>query len=236
MNRDELKAVFDQQAATYDKQWARMAPITNGLYFLMESILQELPSNARILCVGVGTGRELIHMARRFPGWHFTAVEPSGAMLNVCRQSAENEGISSRCRFHEGYVDSLPAEQLHEAATCLMVSQFLVDKSARSQFFRQIAERLGPDGILINADLSSATTAIDYDAILEVWQRVMSASNVSPDDLKRIKAAYTSDVAVLPPAEVASIIEEGGFGTPVQFFQAALVHAWFAKRGSEAVP
>lgn len=234
MNSDELKAVFDQQAATYDQQWTRMAPITNGLYFLVESILQELPSNARILCVGVGTGRELIHMARRFPGWQFTAVEPSGAMLNVCRQSAENEGISSRCQFHEGYVDSLPMDQLHDAATCFLVSQFMVDSTARSQFFRQIAGRLGPDGILVNADLSSATASIDYDAILEVWQRIMSGANVSPDDLKRIKAAYGKDVAVLPPAEVASIIEEGGFDTPVQFFQAALVHAWFARRGSDA--
>lgn len=38
MHRDELKATFDQQAASYDKQWAKMAPIRNGLHFLLESL------------------------------------------------------------------------------------------------------------------------------------------------------------------------------------------------------
>jgi len=76
MNNDEIKAVFEQQAAGYDKQWTRMAPINNGLYFLLESVFAELPSEARILCVGVGTGKELIHLANRFPKWRFTAVQP----------------------------------------------------------------------------------------------------------------------------------------------------------------
>jgi len=49
VNKDELKAVFDQQAADYDKQWTRMAPINNGLLFLIESVFAELPSEARIL-------------------------------------------------------------------------------------------------------------------------------------------------------------------------------------------
>ncbi len=47
-----------------------------------------------------------------------------------------------------------------------------------------------------------------------------------------MKAAYAKDVAILPPADVASIIESGGFEAPVQFFQAGLIHAWFAKRVS----
>ena len=37
-------------------------------------------------------------------------------------------------------------------------------------------------------------------------------------------------IAVLPPKAVAAIIESGGFEAPVQFFQAGLIHASFAKR------
>lgn len=86
MQPEEIKEIFDQQAATYDQQWTRMAAINNGLYFLMESVLASLPKAAHILCVGAGTGKELIYLAERFPQWLFTAVEPSAAMLNVCRQ------------------------------------------------------------------------------------------------------------------------------------------------------
>ncbi|MEG4009334.1 class I SAM-dependent methyltransferase [Microcoleus sp. Pol11C1] len=232
MNNDELKGVFDQQASIYDKQWTRMAPINNGLYFLLESVFAELPSEARVLCVGVGTGKELIHLAKRFPGWRFTAVEPSGAMLDVCRHQVEEVGFTSRCYFHEGYLDSLPVEEMHDAATCFLVSQFILEQKARSDFFQQIANRLQPDGILASSDLSSEVDSENYDAILGVWQKVMATSDVSPKGLSQMKAAYAKDVAVLPPTAVASIIKSGGFEVPVQFFQAGLIHAWFAKRDS----
>jgi tRNA (cmo5U34)-methyltransferase len=59
MRRDELKALFDQQAAGYDKQWEKTAPIRDGLHFLLGAVFAELPDDARILGVGAGTGAEL---------------------------------------------------------------------------------------------------------------------------------------------------------------------------------
>lgn len=231
MNKDELKRVFDQQASNYDKQWAKMAAIYNGLYFLLETVFAGLPLEARVLCVGVGTGNELIHLANIFPKWHFTAVEPSGAMLDVCRHRVESEGFASRCYFHEGFLESLPDKKMYDAATCFLVSQFILEQEARSEFFKQIASRLHPDGVLASADLSYEVDSESYDATLEIWQRVMSV-DVSAEGLSRMKATYAKDVAVLPPSAVASIIKSGGFEAPVRFFQAGLIHAWFAKRAS----
>ena len=42
MRGDELRATFDQQASGYDKQWAKLAPIGDGLHFLLESVFTEL--------------------------------------------------------------------------------------------------------------------------------------------------------------------------------------------------
>lgn len=232
MRSDELKTTFDRQASGYDQQWARMAPIRDGLYFLLESVFAELPADARILCVGVATGAELAHLAKKFPRWIFTAVEPSSAMLDVCRHRAEKEGFASRCYFHEGYLDSLPSRDLHDAATCFLVSQFILEQEARSEFFRTIANRLHPGGILASADLASEVGADDYEALLPVWLNIMAAADVTPKRLERMRAAYANDVAVLPPAAVASIIESGGFEAPIRFFQAGLLHAWFSKRAS----
>ena len=44
MRSDELEALFDQQAAGYDAQWARMAPIRDSLLFLLESAFAALPA------------------------------------------------------------------------------------------------------------------------------------------------------------------------------------------------
>jgi len=232
MRREELKAVFDQQASGYDQQWARMAPIRDGLHFLLKAIFADLPDDARILCVGTGTGAELAYLAQTFPRWRFTAVDPSGAMLDVCRRRAQAEGYTSRCSFHEGYLDSLPTEDLHDGATCFLVSQFILAQEARSEFFRAIADRLRPGGILASSDLASDVGSNDYDALLRAWLNVMAPAGIQPEGLERTRAAYAKDVAILPPQLIASIIESAGFEPPVQFFQAGLMHAWFAKRAS----
>lgn len=232
MQREEIKAVFDQQASGYDKQWARMAPIRDGLHFLLESIFVDLPADARILCVGAGTGAELAYLARAFPHWRFTAVDPSGAMLDVCRQRAEAEGYLSRCHFHEGYLDSLSIQDMHDGATCFLVSQFFLVQEERSELFRAIASRLRPGGVLVSSDLASNVDSHAYDALLRTWLNVMTSAGIQPEVLERTRAAYAKDVAILPPQFVASIIESAGFEPPVQFFQAGLIHAWFSRRAS----
>ncbi len=232
MRDDELRAAFNQQAAGYDKQWAKLSPIRDGLHFLLESVFADLPADAHVLCVGVGTGAELAHLASRFPRWRFTAVEPSGAMLDMCRQRAEREGFASRCDFHEGYVESLPGADLHDAATCFLVSQFILDRDARAGFFRAIADRLHPGGLLASSDLSSEVGSEHHESLARVWMKMMAAAGVPPEGLEGMRAAWKKDVAMLPPTAVESIIKSGGFEAPVQFFQAGLIHAWFSRRAS----
>jgi tRNA (cmo5U34)-methyltransferase len=217
MDRDEVKAVFDQQAAGYDEQWRKTAPIRNGLFFLLEAVFAKLPAKARILCVGAGTGVEMAHLAKRFPQWSFTAVEPSGAMLDICRKKAEAEGFMARCHFHEGYLDSLPGEDRFDAATCFLVSQFILEEDVRSEFFRAIASRLQPGAILASSDLASDVGSREYEALLQVWFNMMAgAVGIPPEGLERMRAAYAKDVAILP----------------VQFYQAGLIYAWFSRCAS----
>ena len=232
MHQDEIKTLFDRQAANYDAQWVKTAPIPSCLYLLVLSMFAELPADARILCVGVGTGAELAHLAQENPRWRFTAVEPSGAMLDICRQRAEKEGFASRCQFHEGYLASLPVTGAHDAATCFLVSQFILEQQARSEFFREIANKLKVGGLLASSDLTSDVDSSAYEVLLRGWMHMMAAADISPEGVARLRRAYAKDVGVLPPNKVASIIEAGGFESPVQFFQAGLIHAWLSKRAA----
>src|SRR6185437_1593975 len=109
MDREQLQAVFDQKCASgYDRQWSKMAPLRDALHLLIGAVLSDLRADARILCIGVGTGPELIYLAERFPSSRFVAVEPSAPMLDVCRRKAEETGIAARCEFVEGYLESVP--------------------------------------------------------------------------------------------------------------------------------
>jgi tRNA (cmo5U34)-methyltransferase len=174
MKNQQTTLVFDREfASSYDRRFAKLAPMHNALHLLIRMVLSELPNDARVLCVGVGTGSELIDLAQTFPQWKFTAVEPAAPMLDICRQKAEEYGIASRCTFHEGYLDSLPASDPFHAATCLLVSHFFIQQEERRNFFRQIAARLLPDGYLVSSDLASDMSSSAYQSLLEVWVRML---------------------------------------------------------------
>lgn len=228
MQPEEITALFDQQAASYDQQWSLLAAINGALHLLTNAILSKLPPDAHLLCVGSGTGAEILHLAKTFPHWRFTAVEPSASMQEVFRGKADEQGILTRCTLHTGYLDTLPPGEPFDAATSILVSQFITDPALRSGFFQQIASRLKPGGTLITADLSGDLTSEDGLDLLAVWFHLMSTNGITPEALERIRQAYTRDVGVLPPAEVADILRNGGFEKPILFFQSGLIHAWYA--------
>ncbi len=124
MQQHELDALFDQQAAGYDAQWARMSPIRESLHFMLETVLAELPDDARILCVGAGTGAEMAHLARRFPRWRFLALDPSARMIEACRARAERDGFIDRCAFHAGVLDTLAPDANTAAAAAHGIVDF----------------------------------------------------------------------------------------------------------------
>jgi tRNA (cmo5U34)-methyltransferase len=231
MKNQEPAIVFDEERAlSYDERFAALAPMRDSLHLMIRLILAELPHNAHILCVGVGTGLELIYLAQNFSHWQFTAVEPAAPMLNICRQKAEAFGITSRCTFHEGYLDSLPTSDPFDAATCLLVSHFILGEDERSSFFQQIAVRLHPDGYLVSSDLSCDTSTLEYQSLLKVWLRMLRYAGVPDAEVETMHASHGRDVALLSPQKVESILTQGGFELPVLFYQNLLVHAWYSKR------
>lgn len=223
--------LFDEShAAAYDERFARLAPMRDGLHLVTQLALGELPAEARILCVGAGTGAELLHLAAAFPGWRFTAVDPSGPMLRRCRARAEAAGLGARCRFHEGTVDDLPGEEgAFDGATALLVSQFLVEPEARRGFFRAIAGRLRPGAPLVAADLAEPS-----EGLLGLWARAWLHAGVPAEQVARLREPFGTLVAVLRPEEVAEIIAAGGFEPPLRCYQSLLIHGWVARRSPTA--
>lgn len=225
---------FDaQHAASYDERWAPLAPLRDSLHLQMRFLLQQLPAAARVLCVGVGTGAELLALARFFPGWRFVALDPAAPMLDVCRRKAAEAGIAGRCEFHAGYVSELPPGEPFDAATSILVSQFITDRARRTDFFRGIARRLRPDGLLITADLTMAPAG-QHESLLVVWAQMMRHLGASETQIQAMLASHGRDVALLPAPALEALLTGAGFVRPVRFAQSLLIQAWYARLGPPA--
>jgi tRNA (cmo5U34)-methyltransferase len=221
---------FDEShAASYDERFAKLAPFRDALHLVTQLALRDLPADGRILCVGAGTGAELLHLAAAAPGWRFTAVDPSEPMLRRCRARAEAAGLGARCSFHGGTVETLPrGGGPFDGATALLVSQFLVARDERVGFFRSIADRLRPGAPLVIADL--ALPSAPPGGLLELWERAWLHADVPAEQVARIRDAFGKQVAVEPPDDVAAIVAAGGFEAPLRCFQTVLIHGWLARR------
>lgn len=233
MDRQQLESTFDGQAATYDQQWAKLAAFRDGVHLLMASVFASQPAQARMLCIGAGTGAEIHFLADRFPGWRFVAVEPSAGMVEAATRRAREHGYADRCTFHTGYLETLADAGPFDCASSLLVSQFILDEGERTRFFAGIASRLKPGAVLVTSDLASDVSSHAYASLLEVWLRTMAATDLGPDRLRQMREAYARDVAILPPPRIQALVTAAGFSTPVQFYQAGLIHAFYCQRPAD---
>ncbi len=231
MSEKKAGICFDaERAASYDQRFVKLGAMKDGLHLCMRQAMEDLPEDAHILCVGAGTGAEIMYLAREFPGWRFTAADPSAAMLEVCRRHAAEHGIEDRIDIRVGYLDALPDLGLFDAATCLLVSHFLTNKDERRDLFKQIRARLKPGGTLISADIAGDTQSKTYPALFNYWLNAMRFAGSTDEDIEGYVERFREHVAPLPPAELGALIESAGFETPVLIYQALMMHGFAAKR------
>nr|WP_321360778.1 class I SAM-dependent methyltransferase [uncultured Hyphomonas sp.] len=221
---------FDaERAEIYDQQYAPLQPLNACLHLLLEAYLADLPENARILIAGAGTGAEVRYLAPRFPGWHFTLVDPSAPMLAKAQHYAEADGFADRCTLHAAYVSDTPSDQ-YDAATSLLVSHFLMSADARQSYFRDIAARLKPGGRLFNADLCTDDDAPTFEGVMGLWLNLLGFAGLTEEGQKSYRASYGREFAGHGPDAVANMIEAAGFTPPAPIFQSALIRGWTATR------
>jgi S-adenosylmethionine-diacylgycerolhomoserine-N-methlytransferase len=97
-----------QDAAIHmDRNYKHQRYIYNATrkYYLLgrDRLLNELQPDdgSTVLEIGCGTGRNLIHAARRYPNVAFVGLDISLAMLETARASIAKAGLSDRIEVHQ---------------------------------------------------------------------------------------------------------------------------------------
>lgn len=116
---------FSEAAKAYDERNKQLAPIADNMHFLIRLILKDITPRARVLCVGVGTGAEILSLSKAFPEWTFVGVDPARGMLDVCRERLSSAGVLDRCELIEGYVHDAPQGETFDVTLSVLVAHFV---------------------------------------------------------------------------------------------------------------
>ncbi len=214
---------------TYDAKNSKLAPIADSMHFLIRLILKDLPPYSRALCVGVGTGAEILSLSKEYPEWSFVGIDPSAAMLEVCRERLKNAGVLDRCELIHGYVADLPVGESFDTALSVLVAHFVKPEN-RLSFYQNMQQRLKPGGYLINTEISFDLNSQEFPSMLENWERIQALMGATPDSLQSLPSLLRDTLTVLPPSETESLIRASGIRSPVRFFQAFMVTGWYGKK------
>ncbi|OAM90393.1 hypothetical protein OH491_01640 [Termitidicoccus mucosus] len=122
----------------------------------------------------------------------------------------------------------LPSGVEFHAATAILVSQFLTERTQRVGFFHEIGNRLRPSGLLVTADITP-TPRDQHESLLGVWKQMMRYVGATEEQVEAMLASYGRDVVLLPTDEMEALLKEAGFPAPVHFSQSLLIHAWYAR-------
>ncbi|WP_375173810.1 class I SAM-dependent methyltransferase [Pseudooceanicola sp.] len=219
---------FDtEMASAYDARNSALAPISDNMHFLIRLALEDLPDRARVLCVGVGTGAEILSLARARPGWRFIGVDPSPAMLSVCRDRLQAEGLMDRCDLIEGYVQDAPSDTC-DVVLSVLVAHF-IRREDRPAFYTAIRERVKPGGVYVTAEICQDLTSPEYPEMLTYWKRVQSRMGATPESLENLPELLRANLGVISPEETRALLTAAGFTSVTEFFQAIMIRGFIAR-------
>lgn len=216
-------------AQKYDDVNRKLSAIKDCLHLLLTLVFKPLPDQARVLCVGVGTGSEILALAKVFPQWTFVGLDPSENMLNVCRERIQSAGLANRCDLVHGYIQDLPHDIPFDAALSILVGHFIPHKDKLS-YFQTITSHLKQDGRLANVEVSFDLNSAEYPLMLEAWKQVQLLMGAPPESIANLPHQLKETLSISAPAEMEVLLKQSGVALPIRFFQSFMICGWFGQK------
>jgi SAM-dependent methyltransferase len=109
---------------------------------------RHFPKPGRLIDLGCGTGRLLVHFARR--GFSCLGIDLSSAMLDVVRQKAEREHLPvDRMQANLVELDPLPNAAFDYAACLFSTLGMIRGRDNRARFLAHVRRVLKPGGVFV---------------------------------------------------------------------------------------
>ncbi len=229
---DVTKHFDEKLASVYDSKIRRRVPGYELMHDLAINLLHHyLPSQANILVSGAGTGQEAIAYSIANPTWQITGVDPTEEMLSKAIDQVNEQDLSDRIHLQLGQVKDLPLDPCFEAATSILVMQFIPDDGSKKEYLTEIISRLKPEAKFIIIDLVGDKTSYEFGMFLSTWEARQLLMGEDKEDVKKDFAHIRQDLQFITEGRMNDLLQEVGFKEIHKFFQSYLFSGWIAEKG-----
>jgi len=212
----------------YDDTAHKIIPAYYSIYELTQHLLRDrLNKEARILVAGAGTGKEIIDCSKNNPRWSFTGFDPAEPMLFFARKKVAAAALENKISLVLGLIDDVK-EKAFDAATSILVMQFLPDDGTKLSFLKGIFEKLKPGAPIVLVDLEGEIGSDEYNTLNSAWKNQQLFLRGERDRVIKEFIIREKEIHFIPQKRIVSLLEEAGFLKIHKFFKAYLFGGYVA--------
>lgn len=222
------KMEFDTELAReYDKGVRRTLPTYDPMLRLANTFLRfNLDSDASLLVVGGGGGGELKAFGPANPGWHFTAVDPSKAMLEVAHMKAKELEMQDRVEFIHGTVADVPAESGYDGATCILVLHFIAEAEDKLALLKKVRSHLKTGSPFVLVSKVGDPADPEFKELVSLWKNYwLDNTRMTEEKVEELMKGTLTE-SVIPEERLRRLMEEAGFHRIANFFKTNHFGGW----------
>lgn len=186
-------------------------------------LAESVPAQGHVLILGAGGGLELRAFATAQPGWHFTGVDPSAAMLDIARQTLSD--LMPRVDLVTGTIADAPAGPF-DGATCILTMPFIGLKD-RLPTLQAIRQRLKPGTPFVMAHHCFPRGPVEDALWMGRFAAFAALSGLAFDQARQTE--MISKLTILPPDQEEDLLHQAGFSDVTLFSAALAFRGWTAR-------
>ena len=227
---DATQHFGDKHARIYDEKIREVIRGYNEMHDLTCYLLKDiLPENAKILVSGIGTGHEAITYAENQSGWYIVGVDPTPEMIKSSKNKIMQLGLGNRIKAVEGRVNNLK-ENNFDAATSILVMQFLKDNGDKKEYLKNISEKLKKGAKLVVIDLEGQKGTDKFNLLLSAWKKHQYSTRDDKDQIDKDFEHVESDIQFIPEERIHDLLNDAGFKNICKFYQSYLFGGYVAEK------
>ena len=204
----------------YEREAATIIPGYQFLHELLPELISSfLPAtDARVLVLGCGTGRELTAIVRAHGQVKVDGLDASAEMIDAARERIVASELEEQVSLHRcHFQDWSPAGDYHCVAATL-VGHFIADDGARETFLRTIAASLRPGGRAVLTEFEHAGSA--HRAFVDTHVRFSAGRGLPQERLELLHERLTTGFHLITRGRLLDLARRVGLVFEMEFLRA----------------